>query len=160
MTNHEAAYAVVLADLRAQRDMLDKAIKGIEAIMQSRVPVSQRDKAASPKQDSRVEEGKPSLAGLTAIGAIKVVLERAEEAMSPTALLAALEAGGLKLEATNKLNSLSSMLSRRERNVGDVVRLGRGKWGLREWYTTDDSTAPEPPAAPSALALPPSSDQP
>jgi len=31
-------------------------------------------------------------------------------------------------------NTIGSVLTRRMNEVGDVVRVGRGTWGLREWY--------------------------
>ena len=45
-----------------------------------------------------------------------------------------LEAGGLVLTSENKINVVGSVLNRRAKQVGDIVSISRGKWGLREWY--------------------------
>ena len=78
-------------------------------------------------------------------------------------ILSALEDGGLVLTGGNKANTVGSVLNRRFRNVGDVVSVKRGTWGLKEWYPgrnfskkgseepngssdggVDDDQAPEP----------------
>ncbi|WP_395015885.1 winged helix-turn-helix domain-containing protein [Dongia sp.] len=44
-----------------------------------------------------------------------------------------LVAGGMRLRSGNPSNTVGSVLSRRSRNVGDIVRVGRGCWALRTW---------------------------
>jgi hypothetical protein len=45
-----------------------------------------------------------------------------------------LRAGGVMLSSTNPANTVGSVLNRRATEVGDIVRVGRGTWGLAEWY--------------------------
>jgi hypothetical protein len=70
------------------------------------------------------------------------------------------KAGGLHMNSKEPANTIGSVLTRRMAEVGDVVRVGRGTWGLKEWYPgrgfkTKDSAkdevaeakpAPSPPA--------------
>lgn len=45
-----------------------------------------------------------------------------------------LQAGGLVLTSAEPPNGIGSVLTRRFQQVGDVVKVGRGIWGLKEWY--------------------------
>lgn len=42
--------------------------------------------------------------------------------------------GGLHMNSKEPANTIGSVLTRRMNEVGDVVRVGRGTWGLKEWY--------------------------
>nr|QIO32975.1 hypothetical protein HAP40_14760 [Bradyrhizobium sp. 1(2017)] len=42
--------------------------------------------------------------------------------------------GSAKSNSKEPANTIGSVLTRRMAEVGDVVRVGRGTWGLREWY--------------------------
>jgi hypothetical protein len=45
-----------------------------------------------------------------------------------------LQAGGLVLTSAEPANVVGSVLTRRFNQAGDVVKVGRGIWGLKEWY--------------------------
>ena len=49
-------------------------------------------------------------------------------------IAAALLAGGLVLNSKEPANTIGSALGRRANVVGDIVKVGRGTWGLKEWY--------------------------
>ena len=50
-------------------------------------------------------------------------------------LVAALfKTGGLHMNSKEPANTIGSVLTRRMAEVSDVVRVGRGTWGLKEWY--------------------------
>lgn len=38
------------------------------------------------------------------------------------------------LNSEQPANTIGSVLTRRFQQVGDVVKVGRGVWGLKEWY--------------------------
>ncbi len=40
----------------------------------------------------------------------------------------------MHLSGDNKANTIGSVLSRRQRQKGDIVSPKRGQWGLKEWY--------------------------
>jgi hypothetical protein len=46
----------------------------------------------------------------------------------------AFKTGGLVLQSAEPANPIGSVLTRRFNEVGDIVRVGRGTWGLQEWY--------------------------
>lgn len=38
------------------------------------------------------------------------------------------------MTSNDPVNVIGSVITRRFKDVGDVVKVGRGIWGLREWY--------------------------
>jgi DNA-directed RNA polymerase delta subunit len=71
---------------------------------------------------------------MSIVDATKKLLGMRKRSMSNTEILAELKAGGLVLTSAEPLNVVGSVLTRRFNQVGDVVRVGRGVWGLKEWY--------------------------
>jgi DNA-directed RNA polymerase delta subunit len=49
-------------------------------------------------------------------------------------IAAAFKAGGLHMNSADPVNTIGSVLTRRANEVGDIVKVGRGTWGLKEWY--------------------------
>jgi hypothetical protein len=54
--------------------------------------------------------------------------------MGNAEIAAALKAGGLVMNSAEPANTVGSILTRRFDQVGDIVKVGRGVWGLQEWY--------------------------
>lgn len=54
--------------------------------------------------------------------------------MGNAEIAAALQAGGLVMGSAEPSNTVGSILTRRYDQVGDIVKVGRGIWGLQEWY--------------------------
>lgn len=124
-------YAIVLADLRAQRDRIDQAIQAIESVRSgssSTQPPPSSSNGSTPAQ----EDG--AFLGMSISEATKKLLQMRKKAMNNTTVLAELQAGGLVLTANDPLNTIGAVLSRRFNEVGDIVRVDRGTWGLKEWY--------------------------
>ncbi len=44
------------------------------------------------------------------------------------------KAGGLVLNSKDWTNTISAVLTRRAETIGDIVKVERGTWGLKEWY--------------------------
>ncbi|MEM6973897.1 MAG: hypothetical protein AAF577_13940 [Pseudomonadota bacterium] len=138
MPDSKIAYSVVIADLKAQRDELDRMIMKLETMSSSSAPAASGvDPNAQhhdvPAATGHNEQDNPFL-GMSIVDAVKSILGRRRKAMSPVDLVEALEAGGLLLSGTNKPNTVGSVLNRRQRQVGDIVSPKRGMWGLKEWY--------------------------
>ena len=38
------------------------------------------------------------------------------------------------LNSADPLNTVGAVLTRRAKETGDLVKVGRGIWGLKEWY--------------------------
>jgi hypothetical protein len=66
--------------------------------------------------------------------ATKKLLGIKKQALGNAEIAAALKAGGLVMNSAEPINTIGSILGRRFAQVGDVVRVGRGQWGLKEWY--------------------------
>ena len=166
-----SAYAVVINDMRRQRDEIDRMIVGLEALVSGNpVPVptetaqgteSRADHSdETDTQDASSTEGE--FLGLKIADAARIVLSRRRKPMKPAHITADLEKGGLLL---SNPNTVASVLHRRSREVGDFVSPKRGLWGLKEWYPGRNfgkseaavdkagAIAPNEPARPSERPL-------
>jgi hypothetical protein len=107
-------YDAVLADLRTKRDHIDMVISLIEELRQSTAASLARVALAATRQEapSGGIDGPGALLGLSITEAAKKIL------------------------ATKRvpLRNPELVLTRRFEEIGDVVRVGRGTWGLKEWY--------------------------
>ncbi len=121
-------YEAVLADLRAKRDQIDQAIASIEAL-RGGGPV-----AGGPGVSQTVAEGPGAFLGMTIVDAAKKLLAARRQPLRNAEIVAAFKAGGLVLQSQEPANTVGSVLTRRFNEVGDIVRVGRGTWGLAEWY--------------------------
>jgi HB1, ASXL, restriction endonuclease HTH domain len=124
-------YAVVLADLRARRTQIDQAIQAIESIRGLGSGGGAPPPAAAHPQPQN-EAG--AYLGMTIAEATRKLLASKKRAMGTSDILAALTAGGLALTSADPINTVSAVLGRRFDKTGDIVRVERGTWGLREWY--------------------------
>lgn len=126
-------YSVVLGDLRSQREKIDNAIAAIEALRggASAAPASSASKPAPAPGQSM---GAGAFLGLTIVDAAKKLLAHERRQLNNAEIVEKLSQGGLVLNSADKLNTVGSVLNRRFIQVGDVVRVGRGTWGLKEWY--------------------------
>ena len=71
---------------------------------------------------------------MSIVDAAKKVLTARRQPLKSADILEAFRAGGLPLTSKEPLNVVGSVLTRRFNEVGDVVRVSRGVWGLKEWY--------------------------
>jgi HB1, ASXL, restriction endonuclease HTH domain len=123
-------YEAVLSDLRAKRDQIDQAIAMIEAV-RSGAPLA--GSTASPVSQPAAE-GPGAYLGMTIVEAAKTLLASRRQPLRNPDIVAAFKAGGLVLSSSDPVNTVGSVLTRRFNEVGDIVRVGRGIWGLKEWY--------------------------
>jgi DNA-directed RNA polymerase delta subunit len=122
-------YDAVLADLRAKRDQIDQAIQAIEAL-RGGAPVAGTKAALG----SNPTEGPGAFLGMTIPDAARKLLGSRRQQLSTADIFAAFKAGGLHMTSADPINTIGSVLTRRFNTVGDIVRVGRGIWGLAEWY--------------------------
>lgn len=123
-------YAAVLADLKAKRDQIDQAIQAIEGL-RTNAPATTSAASTPPPLAA---DGRGAYLGMSIPDAAKKVLASRRQTMGNAEILAALKAGGLHLNSQQPINTIGSVLTRRFHVVGDIVRVGRGTWGLMEWY--------------------------
>lgn len=121
-------YEAVLADLKARRDQLDQAIEAIEAI---RGGASVSGVAVPPGAPA---EGPGAYLGMSISDAAKKLLAARRQPLRNPEIAQAFKRGGLVLNSAEPVNTIGSVLTRRFNEVGDIVKVGRGTWGLKEWY--------------------------
>ena len=122
-------YEAVLADLRARRDQIDRAIKAIEAV-KSVSPVEEPRNAAPVRSDAFV--------GRTVVEAAKELLAMHGRPLKNAEIADGIMAGGVQLKSANPPNTVGAILMRRSKQVGDVSHVGRGLWALAEWPSATD----------------------
>lgn len=128
-------YEVVLDDLRAKRDEIDRAIQAIQAV-RPRLPA--QESAPEPSKLPQAHPQPGSLFGLSIEEGSRIALKAHGSIMGPNDLVTALKDGGLVMNSVEPANTVSSVLNRGWRNGSDVVRVSRGMWGLAEWYPDRD----------------------
>jgi len=128
-------YESVLADLRAKREQIDQTIKAIEAFRGSAPFASDASSQQHAPARNDTEVGAGEFLGMSIADAAKKLLSKRKESMGNSEIAKALTKGGLVMSAnTEHQNIVGSVLTRRFQQSGDIVRVGRGIWGLREWY--------------------------
>ena len=131
-------YEAVLADLRAQRDQIDQMITSLERLrsMKAGGQALGNLTTPTPAQNSAVATSVESGAffGMTIPDAVKKLLQIKKKNLTNPELIEGLEAGGMVMRSENKVNTVNSVLLRRFEKAGDIVRVKRGLWGLKEWH--------------------------
>jgi hypothetical protein len=129
MSSDPAAYDAVLRDLREKRAQIDSAIEAIETIRPRRLTIGGEPirRPPEPKLVARSTAGPPTIIG----GALEI-LRFAGEPLHVSEIVKRLTNMGVKMESEDDANTVGSILNRRHRKKGDVVRVGRGTWALAE----------------------------
>ena len=133
-------YEAVLMDLRAKRDQIDQTIQMLEGMRSGgfpsgSFPMGATVTPASPRgKPQEAAEGPGAFLGMSIHEAAKKLLTMRKRAMGNAEIAEALKAGGLVMNTNEPLNLIGSVLTRRFNQVGDIVKVGRGIWGLKEWY--------------------------
>lgn len=96
-------------------------------------------------QEANIEPARPTYDGL-GLSVAEAVVEQlktrpAKADMQLKDLVKALKDNGFEFESDNPAGSMNVALKRRNRSYGDVVITGRGRWGLRDWYTKKELSA-------------------
>ncbi|WP_298215953.1 winged helix-turn-helix domain-containing protein [Acidocella sp.] len=124
-------YAAVLADLMRRRDEIDNAIRVIEAV---RGDGAGNAVTAAPEQPASESNQNGQFIGMSIAEAAKLLLRNKRKTLSSAEIVEGLIAGGLALTSAEPSNVIGSILTRRFYGPGDIVRVSRGQWGLKEWY--------------------------
>lgn len=126
-------YEVVINDLKAKRDEIDNAIQALERLRAGGGGTPAMASGAGGHSPVP-SEGPGAYLGMTIPEAVIKLLRTQRRQMSNTEIVAAIQAGGLAMQSKDPINTVGSVLTRRFNDVGDIVRVGRGIWGLAEWY--------------------------
>lgn len=136
-----SSYASVIADLRAKRDKIDNTIKALESLSGLKltfpsgeppkfVPENEADDSAT--ESGEIDDG--TFLGMSIVDAAKKLLGMRQRKMGNPEIARELIAGGLVMHSADPVNTVGSILTRRFNKEGDVVKVARGTWGLKEWY--------------------------
>jgi hypothetical protein len=155
-------YAAVLADLRAKRNKIDEAIALIESLRGDRVlgPAVAVDSIGQVATPGSPNDEAGQFLGMTVVDATKKLLGLRRKTMGTAEIASALQRGGLVLQSADPANTVGSIITRRFYQAGDIVRVSRGTWGLREWYPHTSFKRKEEVAREAAAATPTVGDQP
>lgn len=135
-SNRIDPYETVLADLYAKRDQIAQAIAAIESIRGGGSAAPSGDATPAPQGSAGGSslEGPGALLGMSIVDAAKALLKSKRTPLKNPDFAALFKKGGLHMNSKEPANTIGSVLSRRMAEVGDVVKVGRGTWGLKEWY--------------------------
>ncbi|MHB9361967.1 winged helix-turn-helix domain-containing protein [Mesorhizobium sp. LNJC403B00] len=128
-------YEVVLNDLRAKKAQIEQAISAIEA-MRGGTPSGSYLTAASvaPTGQNSDIDSPGAFLGMSIVDAAKKLLAAKRQPLRNPDIAAAFKRGGLAMNSKDAVNTIGSVLTRRANDVGDLVKVDRGTWGLKEWY--------------------------
>lgn len=123
-------YEAVIADLLAKREQIDQTIALLTGLRGgAQAPINY---GALP--ENGVTETAGMFLGMSIVDAAKKLLGMRKRTMGNSEIARELQAGGLVFSGKDPVNVVGSVLTRRFNDAGDVVKVGRGIWGLKEWY--------------------------
>lgn len=141
MSTKKIDYKAVLADLRAKRDKIDKAIAGIEAM--TGLESSDINTVEDPAQLSFSEIAANDIPTdaipgdaffkMTTLDAVRKLLEIKKSPQTTRKIADVLMKGGMVTQSADFVNNVNAILKRAEHKNGSFVRVKR-EWGLGEWY--------------------------
>lgn len=126
-------YDAVVIDLRAKRDEIDRMIAFLDTMRGNR-PASVGRSSAPSSTGGGITETAGMFLGMSIVDGAKKLLAMRKQTLGNVEIARALAGGGMALNSAEPANVVGSVLTRRFTNVGDVVKVGRGIWGLKEWY--------------------------
>ena len=144
-------YAAVLADLQAKRDQIDQTIALLTSLRGGTQPPI--NFAADV---GGITETAGMFLGMSIADAAKKLLGQRKRTMGNVEIAREIQAGGLVLSGKDPVNVVGSVLTRRFNDAGDIVKVGRGIWGLKEWYPGRTFKAASKAPMPADAAMPPS----
>lgn len=129
-------YEQLLVDLKQERENIERLIVWVEGRMQQSDSVE--TDAVSAKPTVSMPMRFPRLAPdtffrMTVPQAIKTFLSIAKRPQKAKTITTALDDGGLTHQAKDLYATVYPTLLRMEQ-ANEVVRIGKGEWGLAEWY--------------------------
>ena len=131
-------YKTVIADLKARRARLDTLIAGLEQeVLGGGDGASTEQAGVENRPDQRPEATEirsDTFFGLSIPDAIRKCFRISKRPLSLSELTNYLKGGGMLTTATNLMATVSATLQRMKQQSGEVVALGKGQWGLAEWY--------------------------
>jgi hypothetical protein len=126
-------YGSVLADLRAQRERIDAAIRAIEALIAPPPPATAPPAPPPPPKELAIAHG--AFRGLSLLDASKKYLQSKGECQRTRDIVRALQHGGIALSGKSPINTVGAILNTSLKKGGGIVRVKRGVWSLASWQS-------------------------
>lgn len=146
-------YEVVLADLRAKKAQIEQAISAIEALRGGSSLQTSASASPGPIISPGDDVDSPgAFLGMSIADAAKKLLAAKRRPMRNPDIAAAFKRGGMVMNSKDVVNTIGSVLTRRANEVGDLVKVERGTWGLKEWYPNRNFSKPKAAAPESKEA--------
>jgi HB1, ASXL, restriction endonuclease HTH domain len=155
MNDHRepSPYDSAIEEVRSKRDLLDQTLKVLESLREGTFTAGFVALSATSMATSMASVEAPDVArfrgevsvepiphgtfhGMNIQDAVKKLLQMRKRAMGAQEIAADLHLGGLRLQSETPANTITSVLHRAFSRGGEIVRIGRGQWGLQEWYPT------------------------
>ena len=139
--------AAVIADLEQQRDQIDALIAQLKGFQRNDFDL---DKLTSAKPISRqpnqtvrdkTRQKDPASSRKSIVETAMDILKANGEPLPIKEIVERLEMAGSVSKSSNTYNSVNTMLSRRMKTQGDIIRVARGKWGLADRDKVDDTSS-------------------
>lgn len=132
MGTESVNYDAVLADLTAKRDQLNVAIEAIRSLGAVGGLAGAANVTSSTTAAQKIEPD--AFFGLTVVEASRKYLAMMKRPQTTPTITEALQAGGYLFQSGNPSTTVASILNRSDSKSGEVVRVGKGMWGLADWY--------------------------
>jgi hypothetical protein len=130
----EVDYNLVLADMKARHAALGRSIAAMEAWLKGGGAPLTVSGGMNGDSSSRIDVD--TFAGLNIPGAgAKYLRMMGKPARTTDAITKALNEGGLKCTQA----SVATVLGREGVATGDIYKVARGLWGLKEWYSNSNN---------------------
>jgi hypothetical protein len=127
-------YQAVLADLRERRNLIEAAIRAMEAVValtEPHIPHIETLPPAAPAGGCTHERG--AYEGLSLLDAAKMYLQSKGQCQRTKDILRALQDGGIALGGKSPINIVGAVLNTNLKRGGGIVRVRRGVWSLAGW---------------------------
>ena len=136
MSTKKIDYKAVLADLKAQRDKIDKAIIGIQTMMGLEVSETESHhfETNGARETGSIKIRSDSFFNMSTVDAARIYLQMVKDPQTGRQIAIALKKGGMKSLAKNLTNNVNAILKRAEHSTGEFTRVNYKDWGLSEWY--------------------------
>lgn len=127
-------YEAALADLYERRDQLNQAIATLEALRGAGTGAAPAPQMRGARSSLAMEDAHGSLLGMSIVEAAKKLLSQHRRPLKNPEFAQMFKQGGLHLNSKDWTNTIGAVLSRRSADIGDVVKVQKGTFGLKEWY--------------------------
>ena len=140
-------YAAVIADLEQQRDKIDALIVQLKGFQRNDFDLGKltavKSNSRQPNQTTRdtKRQTDSAISRKSIVETAMDILKANGEPLPIKEIVERLEMAGSVSKSSNTYNSVNTMLSRRMKTQGDIIRVARGIWGLADRDKVSDASS-------------------